>query len=230
MRKRSKPRSDYGTRFLFAQSRRRLVLLVILPVLFPLLMLSFSSNSTVNALSLSHFATLTSLSNQIDSIRHRVEILKAEFRDLTPEKPYLIVNSTANEIRLMKGQAVLRKAICSTGSYILLRTYGDRKWLFKTPRGRFKVNVKLKDPWWYKPDWAYIEEGLPIPSLYSPRRYQPGVLGDFALGFGNGYLIHGTLYKRFLGLPITHGCVRLDDEDMRIVFQTMSHGNRIYIY
>jgi len=225
-----KPRSGCGTRFLFALSGRRLVLFVILSALVPLITWSFSSISTESALSLSHFAKLTSLSNQIDSLRHRVELLRVEFRDLTPEKPYLIVNSTANEIRLMQGQAVLRKAICSTGSYILLRTYGDRKWLFKTPRGRFKVNVKLKDPWWYKPDWAYIEEGLPIPSLYSPKRYQPGVLGDFALGFGNGYLIHGTLYKRFLGLPITHGCVRLDDQDMRIVFQTMSHGNRIYIY
>ncbi len=225
-----KPRSGFGTRFLFIPMLRRLILILISSVFFLPFILILSSNSSLGAWNPAHSAKMKRLEGQIDSLRQRVRSLKAEFNRLTPAKPYLIVNSTANELRLMAGQNVLRKAVCSTGSYILLRAYGDRKWLFKTPRGRFKVNVKLKDPWWFKPDWAYIEEGLPIPSPYSPKRYEPGVLGDFALGFGNGYLIHGTLYKRFLGLPITHGCVRLDDQDMRVVFQTMSHGYRIYIY
>ena len=39
-------------------------------------------------------------------------------------------------------------------------------------------------------------------------------LGDYALALGDGYLIHGTIYKRFLGMPVTHGCVRLNDEDL----------------
>jgi L,D-transpeptidase YbiS len=130
----------------------------------------------------------------------------------------------------MKDKQPIHKGKCSTGSYILLKASGNRQWLFKTPRGMFKVTVKLKNPVWYKPDWAYLEEGLAIPSRYSPQRYQEGVLGDFALAFGKGYLIHGTLYKRMLGLPVTHGCVRLDDDDMYQVFHKLTHGSKIFIY
>jgi L,D-transpeptidase YbiS len=156
--------------------------------------------------------------------------LQNQYRKLESKKPYLVVNTSKNEMRLVKDGITIRKAKCSTGSYVLLKASGDREWLFRTPKGKFKVSVKLKDPWWYKPDWAYLEEDLPIPSIYSPKRYVPNVLGDFALGFGDGYLVHGTLYKRFLGLPVTHGCVRLDDDDMQFVFNTLTHGSKIYIY
>jgi L,D-transpeptidase YbiS len=164
-------------------------------------------------------------------VRERnINALHRMFLGDQPEKPYLVVNSAANEIRLLKSGKLIHQGKCSTGSYILLKASHKREWLFRTPRGAYRVTVKLKDPWWYKPDWAYVEENLPIPSKYSPKRYQPGVLGDYALGFGNGYLVHGTLYKRFLGMPVTHGCVRLDDEDMALVFKTLRHGSRIYIY
>ena len=39
------------------------------------------------------------------------------------------------------------------------------------------------------------------------------MMGDYALGIGSGYFIHGTLYKRLLGRNVSHGCVRLGDED-----------------
>ena len=170
------------------------------------------------------------ITEKINQSKQRISLLKKQFYSLYPTKPFLIVNTSENEFRLMQGKEILKQNRCSTGSYVLLRAEGYREWLFTTPRGRFRVTVKLKNPWWYKPDWAFIEEGIPIPSKESPKRYQPNVLGDFALGFGNGYLVHGTIYKRLLGLPVTHGCVRLDDEDMRLVFNTMTHGSKIYIY
>ena len=40
-------------------------------------------------------------------------------------------------------------------------------------------------------------------------RVEQGVLGEYALGFGKGYFIHGTLYTRLLGKNVTHGCIRL---------------------
>jgi L,D-transpeptidase ErfK/SrfK len=180
------------------------------------------------------FLSFTSLEKaQIENIRlleSRIIELQQKYSNLLPKKPYLIVSTTDNQIQLMSRDSILLKSRCSTGSYILLKAPGNREWLFKTPRGAFKVNVKLKNPWWYKPDWAYIEEDEPIPSLESPRRYQDGVLGDFALGFGDGYLIHGTLYTRLLGMPVTHGCVRLDDDAMRFVYEQMTHGCKIFIY
>jgi L,D-transpeptidase YbiS len=171
------------------------------------------------------------------SFEEKLRIEKEQLRDfkntydqIESKKPYLVVNTLKNEVRLVIDGTTVRKAKCSTGSYILLKASGKREWLFRTPKGKFRVTVKFKNPHWYKPDWAYLEEGKSIPSIYSPKRYIPNVLGDFALGFGDGYLVHGTLYKRFLGLPVTHGCVRLGDEDMQVVFNTLTHGSKIYIY
>jgi len=186
-------------------------------IIFSFLFLSFSLNEKIDP-------------EDLRSLENRVLELQQKYINLLPKKPYIIVSTTDNQIQLMSRDSILLKSRCSTGSYILLKAPGNREWLFKTPRGAFKVNVKLKNPWWYKPDWAYIEDDVPIPSLESPKRYQDGVLGDFALGFGNGYLIHGTLYTRLLGMPVTHGCVRLDDEAMRLVFERMSHGCKIFIY
>jgi L,D-transpeptidase YbiS len=50
------------------------------------------------------------------------------------------------------------------------------------------------------------------------------------MSLGDGYLIHGTLYQRQLGMPVTHGCIRLGDEDLEAVFQSLSVGSRVYIY
>ena len=107
---------------------------------------------------------------------------------------------------------------------------GTERVVIKTPRGVFRITVKLRDPVWYKPDWAFIEERQPIPLPDSPKRYQYGVLGDYAVAFGQGYLIHGTLYKRLLGMPVTHGCVRLDDNDMQLVFDKIHHGSKVFIF
>jgi lipoprotein-anchoring transpeptidase ErfK/SrfK len=120
--------------------------------------------------------------------------------------------------------------VCSTGSYISLEGEGDKKWVFKTPKGDFKVRGKITDPVWRKPDWAFVEEGLPIPPAGHPSRYERGVLGDYALAIGNGYLIHGTLYQRFLGLPVTHGCIRMNDADLKVVYNTLPVGAKVFIY
>ena len=56
------------------------------------------------------------------------------------------------------------------------------------------------------------------------------MLGDYAVAFGQGYMIHGTLYKRLLGMPVTHGCVRLDDADMELVFSELTHGSKVFVF
>jgi L,D-transpeptidase ErfK/SrfK len=147
-----------------------------------------------------------------------------------PKGPYLIINTSANNFRLMNEDKVLREGICSTGSYTILQAGDNKQWIFKTPRGMFKILRKNENPVWKKPDWAFIEEGLPVPSPNHPSRYEYGVLGDYAMILGDGYMIHGTLYKRFLGMPVTHGCVRMGDADLEEVFKTMQIGSKVYIY
>jgi len=148
----------------------------------------------------------------------------------TPKYFYIVINTSANEFSLYKGFNLIKKDKCSTGSYVLLKNGENEEWLFRTPRGEFKIQSKTAFPVWRKPDWAFVEEGLPIPPKTDHTRYEYGVLGDYALGFGHGYLIHGTLYQRFLGLPVTHGCVRLNDENLELVYKSLNEGSKVYIY
>ncbi len=156
--------------------------------------------------------------------------LEKRLKALAPTGVYIVVDSGNNILYLKKGTAMLRQAVVSCGSgSILEEPGGRRRWVFDTPRGEFYVKSKIKNPYWIKPDWAFIEEGEEIPR--DPKeRIEPNVLGDYALGFGNGYFIHGTLYTRLLGRPVTHGCIRVGDEDLKVLFEKASIGTKIYIY
>jgi L,D-transpeptidase ErfK/SrfK len=166
----------------------------------------------------------------IQTLAKKVAALQRRGERLTPNEPYLIVNSFANEVLVKKGKEVLLRAACSTGSYILLKSRDERRWIFSTPRGLFRVQSTMEAPVWHRPDWSFIEEGKPVPSKDAPERYETGVLGDYALTLGHGYMIHGTLYQRFLGLPVTHGCIRLGDDDLAYVYRNLHVGSQVYIY
>ena len=149
---------------------------------------------------------------------------------MVPPGPYLVINSTKNEFELYRGGQLTRKGICSTGSYVRLEQDDERQWVFKTPKGMFRIQGKTRNPVWKKPDWAFVEEGKAVPAINHPSRFEYGVLGDYSLSLGDGYLIHGTLYQRMLGLPVTHGCVRLGDADLEAIFRTLNQGDRVFIY
>ncbi|MEI6679987.1 MAG: L,D-transpeptidase [Mariniphaga sp.] len=164
--------------------------------------------------------------------RFRQSILSSEnnIEKLKPVKPYIIVNTTENRfsLRNINGDTI-RTGVCSTGKNELLIA-GSKRIVFKTPKGIFTVRNKQQNRPWVKPDWAFIEDGLPIPSARSAERIDYSTLGDYALEIGNGYMLHGTLYQRFLGLPVTHGCVRLGDKDLEIIYNTLSKGSKVFIY
>lgn len=156
--------------------------------------------------------------------------LQKKLDRLTPGGVYLIVNTSDNRFYLYKNKEQIRTGLCSTGSYIKLELNDEKNWIFETPKGVFSIKGKITSPVWRKPDWAFVEEGLPVPPANDPSRYEYGVLGDYALSLGGGYLIHGTLYKRFLGQPVTHGCIRMNDEDLEAVYQTLPIGAKVFIY
>ena len=142
---------------------------------------------------------------------------------------YIVVDVTNNHLFVRNGDRLLRDAICSTGSGIRLKEGDQREWEFNTPRGMFKVRQKVEDPLWKKPDWAFVEEKEPVPTNPNDR-LEAGMMGEYGLHFGNGYLIHGTLYERLLGRSVTHGCVRLGRDDLRAVYEASKLGTAIFIY
>lgn len=164
------------------------------------------------------------------SLETDIQRMDKKLATRVPRSHFLIINTSANEFYLYKGQQLIRKDKCSTGSYVLLKNGEQQEWMFKTPKGEFEIKGKTTSPVWKKPDWAFVEEGLPVPSPNHSSRFEYGVLGDYALSLGQGYLIHGTLYQRFLGLPVTHGCVRLNDENLELVYRALQHGSKVYIY
>jgi hypothetical protein len=172
----------------------------------------------------------TAYKKQITLLKRDVQRLSRKYNSYTSGQSYLVINTTDNLFYLYRNKKLVREGHCSTGSFKMLKTEEGRSWIFKTPKGKFTIQGKTTNPPWRRPDWAYVEEGLPIPSQDDPSRYEYGVLGDYAMALGDGYLIHGTIYKRFLGMPVTHGCVRLNDEDLKAIFNTLSIGSKIYIF
>lgn len=163
-------------------------------------------------------------------LKKSISRLQKQLDRFIPSSAYMTINTNENEFALYSKKTLIRQGICSTGSYILLHAGEDQQWIFKTPRGVRRVLNKQTNPVWSKPDWAFIEEGLPIPPPGHPSRYDAYALGEYKLDLGNGYMVHGTLYQRLLGKPVTHGCVRLGDDDLEEVYRSMSVGSKVFIY
>jgi len=171
------------------------------------------------------------LKRRTDALRKENAQLQVRLDKLVPKEPYIVVNTTLNRICLRKGGETLLDAVCSTGSNTQLTAPdGSRTWFFSTPRGVFKVKNRMERPVWVRPDWAFVEEGEPVPTASSPERFEEGVLGDYGLYFGGGYLIHGTLFQRFLGQNVTHGCIRVGDEDLAQIWKVTRVGTPVYIF
>lgn len=170
------------------------------------------------------------IQQKMNRLKTKVAALDRQLTGFLPRSAYIVVNTTKNRFYLYdrKGE-LIREGFCSSGSYTKLVS-DKRTWLFKTPRGRLTILSKTENPVWAKPDWAFIEEGLPVPKAGDPSRFERGVLGDYALRMADGYLLHGTLYQRLLGMPVTHGCIRFGDEDLEVVYRTLPVGAYVYIY
>ncbi|GAB4539467.1 MAG: hypothetical protein Fur0020_08370 [Thermodesulfovibrionia bacterium] len=167
---------------------------------------------------------------QLERISERNKALKERIRSLSPKGKYIIIDTARNRLYLKENGTTLLDAVVSTGSGSVLEDpAGNRRWVFDTPRGVLTVQGKKLNPVWVKPDWAFIEEGEPIPKGFK-ERMEEGVLGDYGLELGNGYMIHGTLYTRLLGRNVTHGCVRVGDKDLKELYEKTSIGTKVIIF
>jgi hypothetical protein len=61
------------------------------------------------------------------------------------------------------------------------------------------------------------------------RRYQ-GILGTHRLNLGDGYAIHGTNQPQTIGHAVSHGCVRVRNEDIDKLYEMVPVGTPVYIY
>jgi lipoprotein-anchoring transpeptidase ErfK/SrfK len=156
--------------------------------------------------------------------------VERKMASLQPKGVYIVVDAAQNRMRLMKHDQVLREAVVSAGTGAVLKDEkSGRTWVFETPRGVRVVRSKKKNPCWTRPDWDYVENGEPLPKNWRDR-IDCAALGDYAMYLGDGYMIHGTLYERSLGLSVTHGCVRVGADDLEAVYRAASVGTKVYLY
>jgi lipoprotein-anchoring transpeptidase ErfK/SrfK len=69
-----------------------------------------------------------------------------------------------------------------------------------------------------------------IPPVGTRARQFPEVLGTHRLNLGDGYALHGTQAVKLLGQNVSHGCVRLKNEDIAQLYQMASVGDEVIIY
>jgi len=118
----------------------------------------------------------------------------------------VLVDKSQNTLTLKDGEEVLKVYPCATGREGI------------TPVGNFNIVNRIVDPPWYSP------EGLIPPK--DPRNQ----LGSRWLGFDTpGYGIHGTTDPTSIGKPVTHGCVRLTNQDVEELFILLPQGTPVSI-
>ena len=152
---------------------------------------------------------------------------------LPPEAPrigtIITIDVSTNQAYLFRDGTLVRKSAAATGSDKVLRK-GRQLWWFRTPRGRHAVVRKIVDPVWNKPDWAFIEEGKPIPPDDSPLRKERGTMGKYALDLGDRVMIHGTNDPKSIGRRVSHGCIRLPKDMLKVLWKEAQVGTEVYIF
>ena len=69
-----------------------------------------------------------------------------------------------------------------------------------------------------------------IPPFGTTQRKYSGVLGTNRLNLGDGYALHGTDVPSSIGTSVSHGCVRLRNEDIETLYQMVPVRTPVYIY
>ena len=172
------------------------------------------------------------LQADIARLKEETAQLQQSIAERLPQAPYIVVDTNTNTFLMRQPEEVMREGICSTGSgKKLVWEHGGKTWVFQTPKGKHQV-IRKRDgyPQWKRPDWDFVENGEKIPSSNDPSRIEDGMLGQYAIDIGDSYMLHGTPYTRFLGMYVSHGCVRLGDADIEYLYNNSQKGTEVYIY
>lgn len=69
-----------------------------------------------------------------------------------------------------------------------------------------------------------------LPPFGTNQRKYDGVLGTHRLNLGDGYALHGTDDPASIGKAVSHGCVRLRNEDIAHLYGIVPVGTPVFIY
>jgi L,D-transpeptidase ErfK/SrfK len=150
-------------------------------------------------------------------------------RFVLPDTPYsgLVINLPEHRIYYYSPS--------KPGQPLQVRTYpisvGKMDWT--TPLGVTRIVDKRVRPSWSPPESVRQEheaDGRPLPKVVPPGPDNP--LGEYAMRLGipgGAYLIHGTNKPIAVGMPVTHGCIRMFPEDIEELFKLVAVGTPVRI-
>lgn len=100
-----------------------------------------------------------------------------------------------------------------------------------TPVTLTTVVEKVHNPIWYPPESVrreYAARGEQAPAMVPPGPDNP--LGPLAMKLDlPGVLIHGTNKPYGIGMPVTHGCIRMYPEDIEVLMPRVERGTPVRI-
>lgn len=101
----------------------------------------------------------------------------------------------------------------------------------ETPRNWVtKVERKQEGPTWVptaNTRREYAKEGKTLPAMVAAGPENP--MGLYAIYIGRLYAIHGTNANFGIGLRVSQGCIRLRNDDIKYLFDTVPVGTRVQI-
>jgi L,D-transpeptidase catalytic domain len=87
--------------------------------------------------------------------------------------------------------------------------------------------------WAFTPGLEIIFDGkVFMPPMGTQQRQVPEALGPYKLDMGDGYLLHGTniFNEDTIGDAVSHGCVRLTNEDLDRLYHMVPVGTPVFIF
>ncbi|MGK4474291.1 L,D-transpeptidase family protein [Aeromonas molluscorum] len=140
---------------------------------------------------------------------------------ILPDAPREGIVINVAEMRLYyypKGQKVVEVLPIGIGQ---LGTDTPENWVTSIQR-------KRANPTWTptaKVHKEYAARGETLPAVWPAGPDNP--MGLYALYIGNLYAIHGTNANFGIGLRVSHGCVRLRNDDIEYLFKKIPVGTRV---
>jgi len=142
------------------------------------------------------------------------------------------ISVRAQQLILKGGRKKLASYPVSTSRFGL----GSKEGSFKTPTGKFRITEK-------------IGQGMPLGTVFKSRRpvkatkkalreedlvmtrilWLDGLERRNANTHGRYIYIHGTNHEEKIGLPDSHGCIRMKNADLVELFDRVSEGTPVEI-
>lgn len=114
---------------------------------------------------------------------------------------------------------------------VLTYSIGIGKEGWQVPALRARISGKTRNPAWRVPESIRREHaarGDPLPAYIPPGEDNP--LGEYALRIGGtDYLIHGSNRKYGIGMRVSHGCIRMEADAIRDLFERVPVGTPVRV-